>query len=83
MIRTLAALAIAAVALVCAWCAIWGLIVTGYMPDATAEDMAWRFTVGVLAFALLGFGLALIGLAGLTLAPVVRSLCDKIVRTPS
>lgn len=80
MIRTLTALGLAATALVAMWAAIWGLIVIGWMPGATAEDMAWRFTLGVLAFALLGFGLSLIGLAGMVLAPVVSAVYDRAMR---
>lgn len=80
MIRTLAALAIATAGLALLWFAIWGLIVTGWMPDATAEDMAWRFTVGLLSLAIGAGGIALIGFAGVVLAPVVVAAYDRAMR---
>lgn len=80
MIRTLAALVVAASGLALLWFAIWGVIVTGWMPDATAEDMAWRFTVGLLSLAIGAGGLAVIGLAGVVLAPVVRSVYEAATK---
>jgi len=83
MIRPAAAILLAFAGLALMWFAIWGLLVIGWMPGATPEDMAWRFTVGLLSFAVGAAGITLIAFAGVTLAPVVSAIRDKITTTPS
>lgn len=83
MTRTLAAIGLVIAALIAGWFAVFGIVIVGWMPDATPADVAWRWLVGTLAFAVGGLALALVGLAGMTLAPVVAAIRDKIVRAPS
>lgn len=80
MTRILAAIGLVIAALIAGWLAVFGIVIVGWMPDATPADVAWRWVVGTLAFAVAGLALALVGLAGMTLAPVVVAVYDRTMR---
>ena len=76
IIRTAFALVAMLTALAMAWVAVWGVLVTGWMPGATPVDLAWRWFVALLSLAVGASSLTLVVVAVGLLAEPVRSVYD-------